>query len=83
MLLNGCTTSPKPVVTKTIIQYETIPTSLLKNCPKVYVPWNTAGDIVNENTALRGALSVCTAQNVGVQRFNQELLKKNAAAVTP
>jgi hypothetical protein len=78
--LNGCTTVPK-VVTETHIQYELAPQSLLKTCPQVYVPWNNTGDIINENTALKGALSTCATQITGLQAWNQTLLKKNGAAV--
>lgn len=77
--LSGCTTVKPPVVTNTIIRYEVAPASLVKDCPTVYVPWNTTGDIITENTAYRGALATCSAQIKGLQSWNNELLKKNAA----
>lgn len=78
--LSGCTTVPK-TVTETRIVYELAPQSLLKSCPQVYVPWNNTGDIINENTALHGALSTCATQITGLQAWNTTLLKKNGAAV--
>lgn len=78
---SGCTTTK--VVTETRIQYELAPKTLLKDCPQVYVPWNFAGDIIDENTALKGALSTCAAQITGLQAWNTTLLKKNAVAVKP
>lgn len=79
--LSGCTTGKPLTVTNTIIKYEVAPKALLKDCPTVYIPWETAGDIVNENTALRGALATCSTQIKGLQSWNNELLKKNAASV--
>jgi len=79
--LSGCTTAKPTVITNTVIRYEVAPPALLKDCPTVYVPWNTTGDIITENTAYKGALGICSAQIKGLQSWNKELLKKNAANV--
>lgn len=75
MLLAGCSTANQ-VVTRTVPVLETPPPALLRPCPKPYRAVTTINDLVENVTALRGALDKCAAQVDGVRKWRDDALRE-------
>lgn len=69
---SACSTVPEIVTAPTVVVAEP-PEALLIPCPKPYRPVTTTGGLVDQLTATRGALAVCSAQVDGIRRWRDEM----------